>query len=284
MIILSQSIVLAPKTNPLGTPIFGWRTLVTAGNVSATSEADGFPASNVANRATYQTWKAEGIASPPEDEYLTVTIPENEIDPIDYLAVAVHNFGTGQIAVSVEGASELVGSPADYDWQELVEESIPANDDPIIFRFTPQSLIAVRLRMQPSLAETPEAPFAGVVYVGKLLVCERGTHADHVPINLARQSEVENGMSETGQFVGRNTLRESRSTTFALKLLRSTWFTTSMQPFLDDAVDNPFFFAWRPAAFPNDVGYCWLKNDPQPAVHFETGRKAVDLQLGGVTI
>jgi hypothetical protein len=281
MILTSQALVLSPADESLATPVFGWDSIATAGVITATSEADGFPASNLGNPSTAQRWKAEQEGSPlgppAADQYLTVTI--SQVEDVDYLAIAAHNLGTGLNTVSVEGSTG--GSP---EWFELVEESIQANDDPIIFRFTPQSLTGIRLRIQPSGATAPTTPQVAVLYVGKLLVLERGTHADHNPINLARTTKVMNGKSETGQFLGRVVLNESRSTTFALKLLRDTWYRTNMDPFIREARETPFFFAWRPQAKPRDVGYCWLTGDPQPSQHFETGRMAVSLAMGGISV
>src|SRR5690606_28851750 len=109
------------------------------------------------------------FGSPATDEYLTATI--DSVEPIDYVAVARHNFGSAQIPVSIEGAAGFTGSPAVLDWQELVPDVLLPDDGPVLFRFEPQPLIAVRIRMQPGNA----APTAAVMYAGKLLVCERGT-------------------------------------------------------------------------------------------------------------
>lgn len=279
MIVISSSLVLSPAAdNPLGTPIFGWHNLVTPGSVAATSEDASFPATNVANPSTALRWQADAPGSPPADEYLTVSI--GHVDPIDYLAVAVHNFGSGQIPVSVEGVTQLVGSPPELDWTELVSEQMLASDDPVVFRFTPQSLLAIRLRMQPGI----ETPTAAVLYVGKLLVAERGTHQDYTPINQARMTEVMDGRSESGHFLGRVVLSEKRQSPFALRYLRDAWYRTEFDPFLKMAQTTPFFFAHKPLEFPGDVGYVTLTNDPQPVRHFDTGTRAVELQMVGVAV
>jgi hypothetical protein len=281
MIVISQALSLSPTSESLATPIFGWGNIVTASTIAATSEDADHPATNLANPSTALRWVAEEEGSPlgppAADQYLTVTI--SQVDDVDYLAVAVHNFGTGQNTVSVEGSTG--GSP---EWFELVEESIPANDDPIIFRFTPQSLTGLRLRIQPSQATTPTTPYAAVLYVGKLLVLERGTSGDHIPINLGRTSNVMTGKSATGNFLGRVVLSEARSTSFALKMLRETWYRANMDAFVRASKEAPFFFAWKPQQLPNDVGYCAMTNDPQPTRHFDTGTIAISLQMGGVAV
>lgn len=76
MIIISSSLILSPP-EPLNTPIFGWNNLVANGEVTATSEADEYPASNLVTPSTALRWRAaeEGSpAGPPSsDQYLTVS-------------------------------------------------------------------------------------------------------------------------------------------------------------------------------------------------------------------
>ena len=281
MILVSQALVLAPAGIPLNTPLIGYQNIASAGTITATSEADGYPASNLGNPSTALRWRAAEEGSPPvppaADQYLTVTI--NQVDPVDYLAIAVHNLGSGQNPVSVEGSDG--GSP---EWFELVEESIQANDDPIVFRFAPQSLTGIRLLIQSSLLSEPTVPFVAVLYVGKLLVLERGTHADHTPINLGRTTRVMNGKSETGNFLGRVVLSESRSTSFALNKLRETWYRANFDPFVKAAQEGAFFFAWKPTEHPNDVGFVTLTNDVQPTRDFNTATIAVTLQMSSVAV
>lgn len=280
-IILSQALVLNPQDVQLNTPVFGWLNLATAGNVAATSEDADFPASNLANPSTALRWKADALASPgPDstDQYITVTFETAQ--DLDYLAIAVHNLGTWQNTVSVEGFDD-VSSPS---WTELVEEHILATDEPALFRFTPQPLAGIRLRIQPSPLQATEVPFIAVLFAGKLLVMPRGTHTDHGPINLNITSNVMNGKSETGNFLGRVVLNEGRSTSIGFQRLNNNWYRTYMQPFVAAAKQDPFFFAWKPNEFKRDVGYCWLTNDPQPMHHFDTGTMAVSLNMGGVAV
>jgi hypothetical protein len=276
MIVISQSFLLSPGGVPLNTPVFGWRNMATA--VIATTEADDYPASNLLNVSTALRWMAE-YGSPIDDQYLTFTLPG--VDQVDYVAIAVHNLGTGQNTVSVEA---LNTSTSPDSWDEIVQEQILANDDPVIFRFEPQVYTQVRLRIQPSPSSPVEVPFIAVAFVGKLLVMPRGTHTDHVPINLNIISNVMTGKSETGNFLGRVVLSEGRSTNIAFQRLDASWYRTNMQPFIAAAKADPFFFAWKPQEFINDVGYCWLTNDPSPTRHFDTGTMALTLNMGGVAV
>ena len=279
-IIISDSLVLGTVDNPTNTPIFLWESILTTGVavVDASSEDADHPAANLSNPITAQYWAADE-ADIADDIYLTVSIISVTPVIVDAVGLAVHNFGSGQNVISVEGTTDNLetGSP---QWSELVQEQLLANDDPVILRFTPQSLTGLRLKIQPS--STLSVPYLSVMYVGKLLVCERGTHADHVPITFGRDWKQLTNMSESGHFLDRILTSESRSTRFDLKLIRQTWYRQNMDAFIDAAKLTPFFFAWRPQTYPADVGYCWLTQPPQPAVHFETGRVIVSFEMNGI--
>ena len=87
-IILSTNLILGDVQPGLSAdhPIIGWHNVVEAGSVVADTETDGFPASNVANPATYLDWRAEFSTG---DQYLTFTI--SYVDEIDYVGIAGHN-------------------------------------------------------------------------------------------------------------------------------------------------------------------------------------------------
>lgn len=78
--------------------------------------------------------------------------------------------------VTIEGTAD--GST----WAELVAEQIPADDTTLLFRWEPVTLVGVRMVLAPGSVE----PQGGVMYVGKLLVFERGVQA-HMPITYGRQ-------------------------------------------------------------------------------------------------
>lgn len=274
MIVISRDLVLA-ETPGLNFPVIGWRNGVTVSNLIASSAADGFPASNMAEPSTYLRWVADSA------DAQTLTIAIAAADPIDYVAIAGHNLGSAQIAIAVDGATEETGSPPAPDWTEIVEESLVAGDEPLILRFAPQAFASLRVRLAAGVLPAT----AAVVYVGKLLVCERGLATDdHAPINLGRATRATNNRSESGQFLGRIVTGQTSQSSAAFAHLTSAWYRAEFDPFLRAAVEQPFFWAWKPSEFPRDVGYCWLTNDPVPMVSRATGRIAIDLQMGAALL
>jgi hypothetical protein len=277
-VVVSSSLIVLPGDVGYNTdsPIVGYRNIVTTSNITATTEATGHPASYLANPATHLYW-ASGAGSPSSDEYLTVTT--GTPDDVDYLAVAAHNFGTAQATLTVEAVAAEPGSPA--DWIEIVGPMIPADDGPILFRWTPTSYYGVRLKISASGVNTV-TPQCAVLYVGSLLMLQRRIYVGHSPINYHRRSSIANHRSVNGAFLGRIVLSERNLTTVTMTHLTPDWFRASLWPFIQSAVETPFFFAWRPGTYPLEVGYAWLTDDPAPNNAMSNGMMSISLNVEGV--
>jgi hypothetical protein len=133
-----------------------------------------------------------------------------------------------QIPVSLE---VLIPNSAPESWTEIVSDFIPASDGPILMRFTPQSVAAIRIRLRPGLA----APTAAVVFLGALLTVQRRLYVGHRPMPLNVSARVTNARSENGNFLGRIVLSERTETEVKLQNLTSGWFRSALWPFLQHA-------------------------------------------------
>ena len=275
LVITRNFVVAAGADYTVNNPLIGYENLTTISNVSATSEDTDYPATNLANPATNLTWKGEN-SSPIGDIYLTVIV--DRVDPIDYVAIAKHNLATGQITVSVEGLADNTESPT--NWVELCSDVILAENGPAMFCFAAQSLYAVRLRLQPSNLDV--VPQIAVLYTGKLLTLQRRIYVNHTPINYATAAKIVNAKSESGNFLGRIVLNEWNSNNITLQNLTPDWVRASLMPFIQLSREFPFFFAWRPSDYPQEVGYCWMTNDPQPVNQLSNGMMSIQLNMTGV--
>lgn len=265
-LVISTSLVLSPTQGvSLNHPAIGWHNVVTSTSIEADTALPNYPVSNLANPATHLRWEATNAS----EQYLTITT--NEIGQVDYIAVAKHNWGSAEIPISVEGF-------VDGTWTEIVEETMLSDDTPAMFRFAAKSLPQIRFKLQSGST----APRAAVVYCGKLLVVERRVWVGHTPLPHGRKRSVANGRSESGNFLGRIVLGESRESTVPLSLISPDWYRAIMDPFLAVAGETPFFFAWRSESYPREVGFCWLTDDPMPAPVGPSNLIAFDLHLGGI--
>lgn len=271
MIVVSGSLVLAEtqESSP-NHPVIGYHNIATFGTLTADTEDADFPAVNLTNPATYLKWKAADTT----EQYLTVE--PNYVDEVDYIGIARHNFGTIQAPITIEGQETDGGA-----WEVLVEEILLADDKPVIFRWEPQSLFAVRVKIGEGDAEAE----AAVLYYGKLLVLQRRIYVGHAPIPLSRVRQITNARSESGQFLGRIVTGETAGGAISLNNVQPAWLRTNLSDpgkFFDTAATEPFFFAWRPGTYSREVAYCWLTNDPKPSNTRGNGFMGVDLQVGAL--
>lgn len=250
-------------------PIIGWHNLVTAGGVTATSSLADYPASNLGNPSTAERWESDSTS----EQYLTFDVTTD--DEVDYVAVARHNWGSGEITFSVERYDD-----DEEDWIEIFEETMPGGDGPLIARFEPVALAQIRIRLQPGTVK----PRAAVVYVGKLLVLQRRIYVGHTPLPYGRSARIQTNESESGEFLGRVVLSEKLETRVSLQNLTPTWYRANLAPFIAASKETPFFFAWRPEDYPDEAGYAWMTNNPQPVNQRSNGMMQVEMQMGGVAL
>jgi hypothetical protein len=269
MIVLSNTLVLSEvQVYGADNPIVGWHNIVSAGLLTADTEAAGFPVGNLANPNTSLEWRGADAGAQ------TVALLTDAAAPLDYIAVARHNFGSAAIALSVEGRASAGAAAV-----EIVQPAILADDAPVIFRFAPRSLYEIILRLQPGAAP----PRAAVLYAGKLLVMERGLYVDHTPLKFARKTSVVNGRAESGDFLGRIVIGEYREAPAKFMLLDPDWYRAQMEPFLAAAQERPFFFGWRPQTYPRESGFAVLINDPQPVPSDPSHLIEIELQMRGIS-
>ena len=267
MIFFSSSLVISESGLTPEHPIVGYRNIVTPANIVADGEDPLYPATNLANSATHLRWQSD------DDGVQYITITTGSADPIDYVGIARHNFGSAEIAVSFEGDD---GS----GYAELVAPVIPGDDSPLLFRFTPGSFVALRVK----LAAGSSVPRAAVLHVGKLLVLPRKIWQDHTPIPFGRRQKVVNGQSESGNFLGSITTTAWNEGRIKTSLIDPADYRDDIDEWMREAVfgRKTFFFGWRPQSYPREVGYCWAVNDAQPKNSTGHGLTEFDMQITGI--
>ena len=97
------------------------------------------------------------------------------------------------------------------------------------------------------------------------LAMQRAIYAGHSPITLSRKTVKRPTKSEFGQWLGSSTIRHGLKTSFEWKNLKAAWYREYFDPFVKSARTKPFFIAWRPSKFPNEIAYAWTSNDIKPS-------------------
>ena len=236
----------------------GYDNVVTISNVSATSEAAGFPATNLANPATYPPWQSNSTAS---TQYVTVTANGA---PVDYIGIAGHNLHLADVYVAVQYQAESGGAWVDTGSYFFVRDA-----SPILLRLDQVEAHAVRLKIFSLSAAMQYAPKIAVMYAGAITQLPHNVYGGVSPVNLSRNVETVEGMSQNGQYLGSVTTRTTYSGSVALRNLSPSWYRSVFDPFVVAASGHsgekvPFFYAWRHNDYPEEVAYCWLQRTPVP--------------------
>lgn len=232
-------------TIPLSHSRIGHKTFTRTGTATASSSATNFPASAALNPLTYEYWRPTAMPA-------TWTLDAGSSVSVNYIGIAAHTLKTGNCTVTIQGSTN------NSTWV-TIDSLTPADNSPIMFLFAPVTYRYFRLSITGSI------PSIGVVYVGTTLDMLRPCYGGITPISLSNDNVIRPNRSEGGQWLGRTVIRSGSSMKVAYTNLNNAWVRSSFKAFMDDAVLYPFFFAWRPNNYPNDIGYVWTADDIKPS-------------------
>lgn len=271
-IVISGSLALTESyLSAAWKPVILWHNVVTVSGLLADSEATNYPVGNLANPSTVLKWRSASTGQ----QYLYANYSSE--NPIDAVGVAAHNWGSGGVAVTVE----TLAGDEDAEWEVAVPEQTFANDSPHVFQFTERHCIGVRLKLVPGNVD-PVYPEAAILFVGRLITVDSGLPPGHAPISFSDNRETVDNQAQDGGYLGSVVLNESHSTSVQFADLDPTWYRQYLEPFRKAGKGTTFFFAWAPQAWPDEVGYCWITNDPRAVVNRTTGEVAFSMQIGAV--
>lgn len=219
-------------------PRIGWQTYtldLSPTDVTASSEATGSPADAVLRPDTAERWEPTAA-----DASLTINLGATRT--VSYVGIAAHTLGSVGTSVTVLG-----------------ETISPSGDEPILLLTTEQSVSSITLDLTGDPAQV------GVVYVGEILEMMRPVYGGHSPGPLSRDTTMKRSLSRGGQFLGQQIRRKGYSTGFSFNNLDPDWYRDSFDPFVEHARRYPYFVAWRPTRYPEEVMYGWTQDDIQPS-------------------
>lgn len=197
------------------------------------------------SKLTYDKWQPSGSTE-------WVQVDAGSSVDVDYLAIAAHNL-TGR-TISLQWSDS--GSTG---WTTAATTSIDSTDSVVLLLTSP-----INKRYWRLLVSGASGMSVGVIMIGKALAVQRSINAGHSPITLSRTTVVRPAVSERGQWLGRNVIRSGLSTNIALNNLYADWYRANFDDFVESARTDPFFFAWRPETYPDEVAYCWTTDDITP--------------------
>lgn len=261
-VVISSSLVLSDTNIPLTHGRIGYHKI--DGTIAASTEASGYPATAADNELTYSYWKPTAL---PANWSITLDTAEE----VNYFGIAAHTLGSTSTSVAAQY----------YDGSTwiTIDEVLAGDDKPIMFIFDTVFSNQFRILIDGSII-----PRVGVIYIGKLLEMQRAIYGGHSPLALSRKTVMRPNSSERGQWLGRTIIRSGSSTSFDWSNLTAGWYRKYFDPFVEHARTKPFFIAWRPADYPNEVGYVWTNRDISPSNNGRRNLMDVGIQVEGLGI
>jgi hypothetical protein len=274
MVIFPNSLILSAEAagEPLVNPRIGYHTHTRDDDVivTASTETEAGPKEMPLEPSTHGYW--QGSAMP-----ATWTIDLGATRSIDYLGIAEHTIGTEGAAVTVETSmGDTEGSPPVQIWTALGGEVSPGDDAPLLFLDDARNARFVRITLTGDFA-----PKLGVVYTGLTLAMQRPPEMGYEPITLSRQTELHGSMSRGGQFLGQAVKKYGVQSPISFTRLEHDWYRENFDPFVKSARQFPYFFAWRPEDYPEEIAFVWTMEDIKPS-YSEWDRFSVAWNMVGI--
>lgn len=244
-VIISSRFSLSEFSGLNGQPLthtrIGYQNLITEDNLSGTSGESDHPLSNIALDQTYETYK-------PASSNATIVVDTGTGSDVNYFGLA----GRGMSAIKLEYSFN------NSSWSTAVQ----TNDGSDVVTMGLFETITARY-WRFTLSGSNQEVIS--IYLGKTLDMERPIYGGHSPLNLSRTTAFRPSMSEGGQWLGRTIQRRGFSTSFDFNNLTAEWYRSYFDDFVEHARTKPFFIAWRPQDYRNEVGYVWSNQDIQPS-------------------
>lgn len=244
---VNSSVSVSSLEMPLTHARIGYDNFVPQAAVTGTSQALGFPPDAIQQQTTWERWQPLSTTN----QELVIEAPSAK--EANYIGIAAHTLGSS-------GAVVDLAYSADGITYTDIQTITPANNKPIMLIFLEASAAFWRVRV----ISATTAPTIGVVYIGKTLDMQRPIYGGHSPINLSRQTIVRPTESEKGQWLGRSVIRYGLQSSYNWSNLSADWYRANFDPFVEAARFHPFFIAWRPGDYPDEIAYGWTGGDIQP--------------------
>src|SRR5690606_18944729 len=125
-------------------------------------------------------------------------------------------------------------------------------------------------------------PQLAVLHIGRVLRMQRRLFVGYKPPTLNRKTEVSSAHSESGQFLGRVKRRQMLENSVNFNNITQTWMRETFEPFMVAAETKPFFFSWRPGAWPSEVAYMWMQGDVDVTNQLPNGLMSCSWNMSGM--
>lgn len=244
-------------------PLIGWHSVLRPQDIGVEAPSEG-GVQAMWSPDTYTFWQTKEYYSP-GGSYLYVTLDNPQALPVDYVAIAGHNFvdaGAGPVPFQMQHSFD--GTL----WNDSSELVITSNTSAIIIHFDQLYAPFHRLRIKNEPMTSTERARLKIAHIrmGRMLRLQRKIYVGVTPFTLDKRVEKIVSVSDSGKYLGTRVKSIHNLYTINQENNDPAWVRTNIVPFLDHAEligsnssygpAGTFFAAWRPESYPNEVLYC----------------------------
>lgn len=241
-------------------------------DVTVSSEDADFPRDMPLIPTTAQAWKPTALPA-------TWTVDMGTGRDVDYIGIAGHTLGSAGCAITCQTSDgSFAGSPLEQVWTAFATALAPGDNAPLFFLDTSRVCRYVRL----TITGGATMPRIASIYAGQVLAMQRQVYGGISPMNLSRDTELNQSLSRGGELLGQGFRRHGQTGSIPWKHLTASWYRTYFDPFVKSARRYPFFVAWRPEDFPLEVAYAWATSDIKPQNMGMKDFMSVELPMRGI--
>ena len=242
-LLITSSYTLSTQVEyPLTTSRIGYENFGKIATWISSGAQINYPVTSLNNEMTVRRWRANTVVSWIQANYFG----EQEVD---YIGINAHNLSGKDIDIYFNDES----GPS-------IQYSITSNEA-IMILFDKLDVSSLRIEITGS-----DYAEIGVLFFGALL--EMPMPVDYnglFPIQLSRKTKIMSRISDSGQFLSKTIINKGYEANFSWKYLDDSWYRDNFDPFVVQALTRPFFIAWHPSSFPNEVVYGWIDEDISPS-------------------
>lgn len=206
--------------------------------VTAVGSAAGFPAINVIDPATYNSWKANAPAG------ANIRFSFTEPRLVQAVGIAAHTIASSAAMCAIRSSENGTS------W--TVRHSFTPTTDEDILVILPPDLTYRYWDVNFSFG----APNIGVLYMGPMVTFPCTPIDNYKPTLHAKRFNKVFNSSITGQFLGNRVMGSGGATSVTFPLLSKSWVEGPLLPFSNNYNrGGTFFYAGWPGGAPRDVAY-----------------------------
>ena len=220
-----------------------------------------------ANDYTFQRWvPGTGAVS----WLLTLSAAAN----IDTVFIAAHSLSGKTVVIAT--SSSATGAFTD---RATISPADNGTIAAMISQSTGNPISTRRLRIS---VDDGDDVTVGIIRAGVALQLTQAFYAGHTPTSINRVTQAKQQFSETGQWLGRQLMRQAVTGSYSWEHLRIDWYRTYFEPFAETLPLYPFGIIGNPARFSDDVAWCWTDSDVAPETMGVNDYVSVSLAVTGV--